>query len=56
MSKVIKVPDGVWKTLSEIKIRDNKKSLGEVIYDLLVKAKEVKQDEKTKDSSDRSEK
>ena len=41
MSKSVKIPEVIWKTLSEIKIRDNKKTLGEVITDLLIKAKEV---------------
>lgn len=41
MSKSVKVPDGIWETLINIKIRDKRKNMGEVISDLLIKAKEV---------------
>lgn len=40
MSKSLKIPFPLWKTLMSIKIRDNKKNLGEVISDLLKNAKE----------------
>ncbi len=41
MSKSVKVPDEIWETLIKIKIRDKRKNMGEVITDLLAKAKEV---------------
>jgi hypothetical protein len=44
MSKSVKLPDGIWKILMSIKLRDDRKNLGEVISDLLIKAKEVKED------------
>lgn len=40
MSRSIKVSENIWNALWNIKRRDNKKNLGEVISDLLTKAKE----------------
>ncbi len=41
MQKSIKVSKETWKILLKIKVRDERKTLGEVISDLLIKAKEV---------------
>lgn len=41
MQKSIKVSKETWKILTDIKMRDDRKTLGEVIFYLLIKAKEV---------------
>lgn len=41
MQKSIKVSKEIWKILSNIKVREDRNTLGDVIFDLLVKAKEV---------------
>lgn len=39
--KSVKVSKETWKILTDIKMRDDRKTLGEVISYLLIKAKEV---------------